>query len=105
MIYVNGAIAVNSNNLRRVLLGALLLDICGIAYLLNSWSLMQPPYFWIRLAIPSLLAAGFVGIVLNVKFLQIAGKVGGWLFLLVVLRVAVPDWDAYSEAGKNLPRG
>jgi hypothetical protein len=92
-------------NRQNAFLGSFLLLVGGVAYLLNSWSLFPPPYLWIRITIPLLLLIGFVGGVLRRKPLLILGQIGGWFFLLVVIRVALPDWDDYWHAGKQIPTG
>jgi hypothetical protein len=96
---------VEQSNRQRVILVGLLLLVGGVAYLLNSWSLFPPLYIWIRIAIPLLLLVGFVGGVLRRRPLLIVGRIGGWFFLLVVIRVALPDWDDYWKAGKQIPTG
>jgi hypothetical protein len=90
---------------KGIVLGSLLLLVVGVAYLLNSPLIFPQPYIWIRIAVPLLLLGGFLGGVLGAKPLLIAGRIGGWFFLLVVIRYSVvSDWDASFEAGR-VPHG
>jgi hypothetical protein len=100
--------AVDQSRKRNAFIGGLLLLIVGVTCLLNFRSMFYEPLnLWPRIAIPILLAVGFVGSVLRAKSLLLLGWIGSGLFLLIVIGSAIPGED-YRLAGvtaPNMPSG